>query len=152
MFCPTENSTLRVLAIKPCIIHLYSQSPNHPTAPPMPRTSYKADFIREINELLTLAYVFELLFDETDFIPFELVILVNKYIIIDRLYRIQVELTPLRGFPFIQILLCQSPSGLIVHLCGFHMRPLDIRELIEDLLCVSGSKPIHKRRQGSLFC
>jgi hypothetical protein len=39
----------------------------------MPRTSYKVDFIREIDKLLTLAYIFELLFDDTDFIPFELV-------------------------------------------------------------------------------
>jgi len=36
-------------------------------------------------------------------------------------YTIQVELTPLYGFPFIQTFLRQSPSGLIVHLCGFHM-------------------------------
>jgi hypothetical protein len=34
----------------------------------MPQTSYKAGFIREIGELLTIAYIFELLFDEeTDF-------------------------------------------------------------------------------------
>jgi len=33
----------------------------------MPRTGYKAVFIREIDELLTIAYIFELLFDhETD--------------------------------------------------------------------------------------
>jgi len=45
-----------------------------PTAPPMPRTSYKAVFIREIDERLTLAYIIELLFDhETDLIPFEVV-------------------------------------------------------------------------------
>jgi len=44
----------------------------YPTAPPMPRTSYKAVFIREIDELLTSAYIFELLFDhEIGLIPFE---------------------------------------------------------------------------------
>jgi hypothetical protein len=34
----------------------------------MPRTSYKAVFIREIDELLTIAYIFELLFDQFDLI------------------------------------------------------------------------------------
>jgi hypothetical protein len=48
-----ENSTL---VINPVYI------------PPMPRTCYKAVFfIREIDELPTIAYIFELLFDkETD--------------------------------------------------------------------------------------
>jgi hypothetical protein len=45
-------------------------SPKHPTAPSMPRTGYKAVFIHEIDELLTIAYIFELLFDHL--IPFEL--------------------------------------------------------------------------------
>ena len=123
----------------------------------MPRTSYKAVFIHEIDKLLTLAYTFELLFDnETDLILFELVeycdqiypmirgrkVEVNKYVHYDMIYyTIQVGLTLLRGFPFIQILLCQSPSGLIVHLRGFYMRPLVISELIEDSLFVSGNQP-----------
>jgi hypothetical protein len=45
----------------------------------MPRTNYKAVFIRKIDELLTIAYIFELLFDNeidsewNDLIPLELV-------------------------------------------------------------------------------
>ena len=46
----------------------------------MPRTSYRATLIRQIEELLTVAYILELLFDEedpdfelNDLIPLELV-------------------------------------------------------------------------------
>ena len=47
----------------------HSTPPHHPTAPPMPRTSFKEVFIREIDDL---TYLFELLFDhEIGLIPFE---------------------------------------------------------------------------------
>jgi hypothetical protein len=55
----------------------------HSTAPPMLRTSYKAVFIHEMDELLTIAYIFELLRHketDSDLIPLDLLSFADKSI------------------------------------------------------------------------
>jgi len=59
--CPVRSSVSQ--SIHSLTVSIAGTAPKHPTALPVPRTSYKAVFIRKIDELLTIAYIFVLLFD-----------------------------------------------------------------------------------------